>query len=203
MILTDDLLVRLYGTNWTVSWADPLNSAMEKYRINTIPRTIDFLAQIGHESVRLTHVEENLNYSATGLRKYFSRRFQEYEFDRYARKPQAIANRVYAGRYGNGDERSGDGWKYRGRGLIQLTFKDNYVAFSQEIGIDLASYPDYVALPHFAALSAAWFWAIHGCNELADMGDFLKETKVINGGTNGWDDRLMLRERIKGMIGEL
>jgi putative chitinase len=110
--------------------------------------------------------------------------------EQYAQNPEKIANKVYAGRMGNGDEASGDGWKYHGRGLIQLTGKDNYVHFNRDSGVDCVSNPDLLCTPEFAALSAGWFWSTHGLNQISDTGDWVTITKRINGGTLGLDDRV-------------
>ncbi|MDH4285586.1 MAG: glycoside hydrolase family 19 protein [Gallionellaceae bacterium] len=170
-------------------WADSLNEAMRKFEINTPTRQAAFLAQVSHESMRLMRIVENLNYSAIGLLGTFEKYFTEAEAERYARQPQAIANRVYASRMGNGDEASGDGWKYRGRGLIQITGKNNYQACGDALGIDLVADPDMLTQHDPAALSAAWYWKSHGCNELADLGDFHGITRRINGGDNGAAER--------------
>lgn len=176
-------------------WAAPINAAMARFDINTPMRAAAFLAQIGHESVLLTHLAENLNYSADGLLKYFHDRFTAAEAQAYAHKPEAIASRVYASRYGNGNEASRDGWKYRGRGLIQVTFRDNYKACGAALSLQLESNPDLLLFPANAAFSAAWYWKSHGCNELADAGDTAGVTRKINGGTNGLEQRVVLYQR--------
>lgn len=184
-------LVKILGCSQAVEdkWIDPINAACEKFGINTKLRLAAFIAQVGHESGHLTAVLENLNYSAEGLQKTWPSRFNSTNAATYARKPELIANKVYGGRMGNGDEESGDGWKYRGRGLIQCTGKSNYDAFSQACGVDAVSNPDSLAEPINAALSAAWFWGSKGLNTYADRGDFLGITKRINGGTIGLADR--------------
>jgi putative chitinase len=174
------------------AWFKPINDALFKFDINTPKRVAAFLAQIGHESVLLTHVEESLYYSADLLIKYFHNHFTAAEAEIYAHKPAAIANRAYGGRNGNGDEASGDGWKYRGRGLIQITFHDNYKACGAALGVDFVGCPELLTHLDFAALSAGWYWKSHGCNELADAGDMVGITKNINGGTNGLDQRQAL-----------
>lgn len=173
-------------------WADPLNAAMERYQINTPDRKAQFLAQIGHESGALARMSENLNYSAAGLLANFRTHFTKEEADKYQRRPMAIANRAYASRYGNGDEASGDGWTYRGRGLIQLTFKDNYRACGTALGKDLVANPDILLSPELAALAAAWYWQSHGCNAMADAGEIRGITKAVNGGYNGLPERIAL-----------
>jgi len=176
-------------------WAGALNAAMARFEINTPQRQAAFLAQIGHESVLLTHLSENLNYSADGLLKYFHSHFTAAEAHAFQFNPVAIANRVYADRYGNGDEASGDGWKYRGAGLIQLTFKNNQGACGTYFGIPPDKVGDWLRTTEGAALSAAWYWKTHRCNELADAGDFRGITININGGTNGLEQRQALYNR--------
>ncbi|MCU9956464.1 MULTISPECIES: glycoside hydrolase family 19 protein [Burkholderia] len=151
-------------------WLAPLQDACAARQINTPLRAAAFLATVGVESARLTAVVENLSYSAEGLLATFPTYFDEGEAQQYARRPPAIANRVYAGRYGNGDEASGDGWRYRGRGLMQITFHDNYQLCAVALGLPLVQQPDLLAVPANAAASAAWRWAAHGLNALADAG---------------------------------
>jgi putative chitinase len=168
---------------------ESLIAAMEEFEINTIPRIAGFLSQCAHESGYFSAVRENLNYSADGLRKVFPKYFRTVSADSYHRQPERIANRVYANRMGNGDERSGEGWRFRGRGLIQLTGKNNYIACGDGLGVDLIETPEYLETPEGAARSAAWFWWKNGLNALADKKDILGMTKKINGGTNGLEDR--------------
>src|SRR5690606_13433976 len=131
----------------------------------------------------------NLNYSAEGLLKTFGKYFTSLQAKEYARKPEKIANRVYANRGGNGNETSGDGWKYRGRGFIQLTLKDNYKALSNATGIDYVSNPDLLLNEADAMISALWYWNKRNLNKYADVGDLKGATRVINGGYNGLADR--------------
>jgi putative chitinase len=178
-----------------VKYIDFLNEGMTRFEINTPNRIAAFIAQLAHESGDFRLTEENLNYSWTALRKTWPGRFTSNAMAQpYHRQPERIANVVYAGRYGNGAEASGDGWKYRGRGLIQLTFHDNYAAYSRAIAEPpIASAPEQVAQPRHAALSACWFWQIHGLNPIADAGDqatFNQINYKINGGWNGKEDRL-------------
>ena len=171
-------------------WVPWLNMTMLKYDINTLQRQAMFLAQLAHESGNFKHVSENLNYSAEALRRVFKKYFLTDELAlMYARQPEKIANRVYANRMGNGEESSGDGWKYRGRGLIQLTGMDNYAAFSLKANNNALLEPDLVAEPELAAMSAGWFWDTNGLNKLSDMGDVRAATRRINGGFNGLADR--------------
>lgn len=171
-------------------WVPWLNMTMLKYDINTLQRQAMFLAQLAHESGNFKHVSENLNYSAEALRRVFKKYFPTDELAlMYARQPEKIANRVYANRMGNGEESSGDGWKYRGRGLIQLTGKDNYAAFSLKANNNALLEPDLVAQPELAAESAGWFWDTNDLNKLSDTGDVRAATRRINGGFNGLADR--------------
>lgn len=172
------------------SWYDVVSSMMDKYEINTPEREAAFLAQICVESNNLTALHENLNYSAEGLMRVFHKYFPSEPYTRgYVRKPENIANKVYANRFGNGPEESGDGWKYRGRGAIQITFHDNYKTLSEAIGVDMDSITDYLETREGAIESACWYWTRKGLNELADIGDFDKITLRINGGMNGSAER--------------
>jgi putative chitinase len=176
-------------------WTESMNNVFPTYEINTPKRIAAFLAQCGHESGGWTVFQENLNYSAEGLNKIFKKYFPTIESAQpYASKPEMIANRVYSSRMGNGDEASGDGWKYRGRGPIQLTGKANYTQFAKEMFEDwegVVNEPDWVNEDKdFALMSAIWFWNKNGLNVLADKEDLLTMTKRINGGTNGLDDRI-------------
>ena len=176
-------------------WASPITIAMDRYDINTPARQAAFIAQIAHESAKFSRIVENLNYSETALLANFHRHFTADEAKDYARQQTRIANRVYANRIGNGDEASGDGWKYRGRGLIQITGKNNYKAVGDALGRDLLIAPDQLLNTDLAAQSAAWYWKTHGLNQLADSGDFDAITARINGGQNGRDDRRALWAR--------
>lgn len=174
-------------------YLEPLKAACALNGIDTPARTAHFLAQCAHESANFTRFVENLNYSADGLAATWPNRFRDVNGKPSAkalalhRKPEAIANVVYANRMGNGDDTSGDGWRYRGRGMIQLTGKDNYRMASQDIYGDdrLVQDPDEVLKPDTSALVAAWFWTKNNLNELADRGDVRGITRRINGGFNG------------------
>ena len=159
--------------------------------INTKERVCMFLAQCGHESAGFTIFNENLNYSAKGLRGVFGKYFPTDALaNQYARQPEKIANKVYANRMGNGPESSGDGWKYRGFGFIQLTGKSNYEAFSKDMGIDIVSNPENIRQDLSLAIkTAVWFWDKNNLNKYCDNNDFIGLTKRINGGTNGLADR--------------
>lgn len=176
----------------------PLNKVCHAYDITTVARAAAFIAQIGHESGGLVAVRENLNYSAETLRKVFPKYFpNDAMAAKYARKPEAIANIVYANRMGNGDTKSGDGWTYKGRGLIQLTGKSNYSNFAKSLKMSLEDVVAYLETPEGAAMSAGWFWSTHSLNTLADQNKFLDITKRINGGTNGLAHRQELYAKAK------
>lgn len=164
----------------------------DEYEINTPLRQAAFLAQVAHESGQLTAVKENLNYSADGLMRTFRKYFNASTARAYARQPEKIANRVYANRMGNRSEESGDGWKHRGRGLIQLTGKDNYTAFADDMGMSIDEAIEYLETPDGAVESAAWFWDQRNLNKYADSGDIVTVSKRVNGGTNGLQDRIDL-----------
>lgn len=170
----------------------PLNAAMQEFEINTEQRIEMFLAQLAHESAGLTALVENLNYSKESLVKTWPTRFVASTAAPYHRQPEMIANHVYANRMGNGDKASGEGWKYRGRGAFQITGKHNYIACMMALGIDCVEHPELLEQPEAACRSAAWFFAAHGLNKVADSGDFTKMTKIINGGTIGMQHRLGL-----------
>lgn len=189
-------------------YAADLTITMVKYNINNLNRIRCFLAQIGHESAQLSRVSEKLNYGVSSLMRVFGKYFpDEKKASMYAYDPEAIANVVYANRMGNGDELSGDGWKYRGRGLIQITGKDNYTQLSHDTGVDCVSDPALLVQPRMAVISAAWFWESKKLNEIADtmmINDdysvFCKITKIINGGMNGIEDRYNLFKKAKEVI---
>lgn len=179
-----------------------LNDQLPKFDISTELRVCHFLAQIAHESGSFKYKSENLNYSSRALRTVFGKYFPtEAMAEDYARKPQRIASRVYANRMGNGDESSGDGWKYRGRGLIQLTGHDNYKACSKSLGLDLVADPDALVNNAESAVAATcWYWSSRNLNSYADQDDVRTITKRINGGYNGIDDRLAFLARAKSVF---
>lgn len=192
MNLTANHLARLCAATIgnAEKYATYLNAAMEHYDINTEVRVPMFLAQISMESARLSRVEENLSYSAKRLMAVWPRRFPTLDSALpYAMNPKALANKVYANRMGNGDEASGDGWLYRGRGLKQLTGSDNYHAAEADLGMAITGdNAGRVALPEGAAWTAGWFWYTNNCNAIADSGDYERLTRVINGGLTGYED---------------
>lgn len=161
----------------------PLQAACARFGIDQRPRVAAFLAQLAHESADFTRLEESLWYSRPErIMAVFGRRVPSLaEAQRLIRNPQGLANRVYANRLGNGDEASGDGWRYRGRGLVQLTGRANYAAAGVELKVDYKAHPDLVAQPEHAALTAARFWAAAGCNALADSSQIDAITRAING----------------------
>jgi predicted chitinase len=175
------------------------NDALPKHDIDSDLRVAHFLAQVLHESGRLRFVVENLNYSEEALLRVFGKYFTPARAREYARNPKRIGSRVYGGRMGNGNEASGDGYRYRGRGLIQLTGKNNYRAFSRWLGVDVVAQPDLVA-EKYAVHSAAFFWDANRLNDLADADDVKRLTKRINGGYNGLDDRVELLAKAKSLL---
>jgi putative chitinase len=169
-------------------WLQPLEDTFAKYDISTPKRQAAFIGQCAHESGNFKTLQENLNYSAEGLMKTWPSRFPTKDVaDQYARQPAKIAGKVYNGRLGNGSEE--EAAKYLGRGLIQLTGKENYANCGNSIGADLIGNPNLLTEPEYAALSAGWFWNKKGLNALADAGDYETMTKRINGGLIGLDDR--------------
>jgi putative chitinase len=171
-------------------WVDALNETFAKFGINSVRQQAAFIGECGHECGNFRILEENLNYRAATLMKLWSKRFPSLEIaNQYAGNPKKIANNVYASRMGNRDESSGDGYRFRGRGCIQLTGHANYFHAGQALGVDFVMQPDLVATPKYAALTAGWFWSTHGCNPLADNADWTGLTKKINGGTIGLEER--------------
>jgi putative chitinase len=172
---------------------DELPSVIDTFKITSPQVLAHFLAQCAHESGNFRYTRENLNYSADALIKTFPKYFSKDTAQTVQRKPELIANIVYSNRMGNGDKQSGDGWKYRGRGYIQLTGKSNYVAFGKYINENLIEAPDLVATK-YPLMSAAWFFEIKKLWQIASVGidndTIIKITKIINGGTNGLDDRI-------------
>jgi putative chitinase len=169
-------------------WLEPLNETFEKYDISTKERQSAFIGQCAHESGNFRTLQENLNYSAEGLMKTWPSRFPTKEIaDQYARQPAKIAGKVYNGRLGNTSEEEAS--KFMGRGLIQLTGKENYVNCGLGLDVDFVGNPDWLLTPKYAALSAGWFWNKKSLNALADSKDYETMTKRINGGLIGLDDR--------------
>jgi len=195
MELTKQHLQQLLPKNPYIDhWYNALSQLLPDYEINTSQRIAAFMAQCAHESGGFTALKENLNYKAATLRKIFGKYFPNDEIaNQYASLPnkqEAIANKVYANRMGNGDEASGDGFRYCGRGLIQLTGKDNYSWFAASLNITPAEASQYLETFEGAAQSACWFWETNNLNKHADAGDIKTMTKIINGGYIGLDDRI-------------
>jgi putative chitinase len=192
------------------TWTDILNSSMEEFAIDSPPRMAAFLAQVAHESAELHALAENLNYSAAGLRSTWPKRFRSVDMARsYERQPERIANFVYANRLGNGDEASGDGWRFRGRGLLQVTGRSHYRSTGTDLGLPLEDQPELLEQPEPAGRSAGLFWSSTGLNELADLSgdqvhddeDFILITKRINGGIAGLANRKAYWTVAKGVLG--
>jgi putative chitinase len=183
-----------------VKWLDPLNQTFAKYNINTALRQAAFIGQCQHESNNFRTLEENLHYSADGLMRTWPSRFPSSDVaEQYANNPEKIANKVYAGRMGNTEE--GDGWKFHGRGLIQLTGRENYDNCGKGIGAVLADKPQLLVEPYYACMSAGWLWNKKGLNDLADIKDYETMTKRINGGLLGLADRIAKIDKAKEILG--
>lgn len=191
MILTEDQVKRIIPQNLNFSeWTVLFNLNLPKYSIDTLERVSMFLAQCSHESLQFTKLQENLNYSVQGLLGVFPKYFKTTELaTKYARKPIAIANYVYQNRNGNGNELSGDGWTYRGKGIIGLTFKNNYQAFASYMNKTLDETIVYLETKEGALFSGLYYWKINKLNLLSDSGDVINVTKRINGGVNGLQQR--------------
>lgn len=191
------------------AWAAALQPAMDRFQINTPSRVARFLAQTGYESGQFNLLNENMTYStAARLMAVWPKRFPTTaSATPFVNNPQALANAVYANRMGNGNVASGDGWRFHGRGLIQLTGRSNYMACGKALGLDLVTNPDLLLAPPQAALSAAWFWESRGLNALADdhtgasdLEDFTQITRLINGGTVGLQARLALLATVESAL---
>ena len=190
MITVSQLKQLLPNNPYVENWHHALVQLLPDYDINTPKRIAAFIAQCSHESGGFRVLTENLNYKAAGLRRIFPKYFPTDELAKqYEKQPSKIANRVYANRMGNGDESSGDGFRYCGRGLIQLTGKSNYQAFADSLEMKVEDVPEYLQTFEGAAQSACWFWETNNLNKFADAGDILNMTKRINGGTIGLEDR--------------
>jgi putative chitinase len=179
----------LQNNQYSEHWYEALCKILPDYDINTPERVAAFLAQTMHESGGYKFLTENLNYKAESLCKVWPKYFNASNANDYAHNPEKIANRAYGGRMGNGPEESGDGFKYCGRGLIQLTGKQNYTKFAESIDTPVDQIPEFLATFEGAVQSACWFWESNSLNQYADSGDILTMTKRINGGTLGLEDR--------------
>ena len=183
-------------------WVDALNETFSRFNITTNNQKAMFIGQCGHECGNFRILEENLNYKAATLMRLWPRRFPTLEkANEYSGNAKKIANSVYSLRMGNRDETSGDGYRFRGRGCIQLTGHSNYFHAGKALGVDFVMEPDLVATPKFAALTAGWFWSTHNCNAPADALDYTKVTRIINGGTIGLDDRIKHTQQALAVLG--
>ena len=188
MTITAEQLKRLHINP---DLAPVFNETFERWGISTPRQQAAFLGQCGHECGNFTKLEEGLSYAADRLMKIWPKRFPTMEIaSKYARNEKALANFVYANRMGNRDEKSGDGYRFRGSGWLQLTGHDNFYHAGKACGVDFVMNPDLVRQPKYAALTAGWFWSIHDCNRLAEAANWVALTKKINGGTIGLEDRI-------------
>ena len=204
MTLTKEKIVHLlHGNPDADAWADAAMEILPKYDITTPNRIAGFFAQCGHESMNFTALSENLNYRAETLEKLFSKYFSKAGRNAadYAKQPEKIANIIYANRMGNGDTASGDGYRFRGRGVIQLTGRDNYTAFGLSIGLMATDVIDYVQTKKGALESACWYWNSRKLNTACDENDIVKMTKLVNGGTIGLEDRKKHYEEALKVLG--
>lgn len=209
--ITSGLLVTATGCKAAIaaSVVPELVPAMTKYEINTPLRMAHFIAQCAHESGLFAHTEEDLRYRSETMARVWPRRFYippdapngRLDARDYEMRPDRLANAVYANRMGNGPPESGDGWKFRGRGYIGVTGAANYKALAEATGMTCVTYPDIVSSAHGAALSAAWFWATHGCNDAADMNSIEAVTRKVNGGLVGIVERTTLTKRALAAFG--
>lgn len=205
MITVSQLKQLLPKNPYVEHWHHALSQLFPEYDINTPHRMAAFIAQCAHESGGFMVLKENLNYKAASLRKIFPKYFPNDQIaQEYASKPnkqEAIASRIYANRMGNGDEASKEGYKFCGRGLIQLTGRSNYQSFADSLEMSIDDVPEYLATFEGAAQSACWFWETNKLNQWADKGDILTLTKRINGGTIGLEDRIKHYEHALHIIG--
>ena len=191
---------KLHALGIAPEWSEPLTTTFVKFGMNTPKEQAAFIGQASHESGNFRLLEENLNYRAETLMKLWPKRFPTMDdANKYARNPQLIANHIYSNRMGNRDEQSGDGFRFRGRGLFQLTGHDNYWHCGKALGQDFVMNPDLIATPMFAALSAGWFWETHGCGKLVDNAETL--CKRINGGLIGLQDRIAQSAKALQVLG--
>ena len=201
-ILALDQLKQMVKNPYTDHWHAALDQLLDDYEINTPLRVAHFVAQCAHESGNFVFIKENLNYKAASLMTVFKKYFPTADLaQQYANKPERIANRVYANRMGNGDEASGDGWKYCGRGLIQLTGRDNYTFFAGSLNISVEEAAEYLASFEGAAQSACFFWEQNNLNRFADANDTKGLTRAINGGYIGLEDRIRHTEHALHILG--
>jgi putative chitinase len=200
-IRQDQLAQILPGNPYIEHWTDALNKILPDYDITTPQRVAAFLAQTAHESGSYTALHENLNYTAQSLCRVWPSHFTPDIADQYAHNPERIANRAYAGRMGNGNEASGDGWKFCGRGLLQVTGRVNYQAFADSLQMNIDDVPAFLQTFEGAVQSACWFWENNNLNQFADAGDIKGMTKVINGGYIGLENRISHYEHALHVMG--
>jgi putative chitinase len=203
MQITREQLQQIIPRNpYIDQWCDALNKLLPDYGIDTPQRVAAFLAQCAHESGNFVFLKENLNYKWASLRKVFPKYFPTDELAQaYEKQPERIANRIYGSRMGNGDEASGDGFRYCGRGLIQLTGRNNYDAFAESIETPVEEIPAYLETFEGAVQSACWFWETNNLNQFADTDDIKTMTRRINGGFIGLEDRIKHYEHAKHVFG--
>ena len=202
MLTLQQLRQMLPKNPYVADWHEALSKLLPDYEINTPARVAAFVAQCAHESGNFVFVKENLNYRAASLMKTFGKYFPTMELaQQYEKRPEKIANRVYANRMGNGDEASGDGYRYRGRGLIQLTGRDNYTFFAGSLGIPVEEAAAYMSTFEGAAQSACFFWEQNKLNRFADANDVRGLTRAINGGFIGLEDRIKHTEHALHVLG--
>jgi len=204
MISESQLRQMLPRNKYVTQWHHALSALFPDYDINTSDRIAAFVAQCAHESGGFEVLKENLNYKPLALRRLFHKYFPTDELaNQYCAKPnkqEAIANRIYANRMGNGDESSGDGFRFCGRGLIQLTGRSNYQSFADSLEMNINEVPDYLATFEGAAQSACWFWETNKLNRFADANDIKGLTRAINGGFIGLEDRIHHYELAKAIM---
>jgi putative chitinase len=203
MEITQNQLAQILRNNqYTGHWCDALNKILPDYDINSVERVAAFIGETYVESVGYTALHENLNYRAASLVKVWPSHFQSIEIaNQYANNPEKIANRAYAGRMGNGDEASGDGWRFCGRGLIQVTGHDNYQAFADSVQMALGDIPAYLQTFEGSVQCAAWFWENNNLNQYADLWDIKSLSIKINGGTLGLDERIQYCNAARQILG--
>ena len=183
-------------------WVDALNETFTRFNLTTNNQKAMFIGQCSHECGNFRLLEENLNYKAATLMKLWPKRFPSLEFaNQFAGNAKRIANSVYANRMGNRDEASGDGYRFRGRGALQCTGHSTYFHAGKALGVDFVMQPDLIATPKYAALTAGWFWETHKLNPPSDALDYIKVTKIINGGTIGLDDRIKHVQQALAVLG--
>lgn len=183
-------------------WVNPLNETFDRFKIDTLEEQACFIGQFSYESNHFKSLEENLNYRPETLMQLWPKRFPTMEEAmKYAHKPELIANHIYSNRMGNRDEASGDGWRFRGSAICQLTGHDNFWHAGQALGVDLVKNPDIARAPQYAALIGGWFWSTHGCNQLAQQKNYNALTERINGGLFGAEQRVVVMRQTERVFG--